>query len=155
MPVSVQFSGTVPAATLSELRPALEIIECEGRWDVVFSRGGDDTTWNMAISGPDSHRRVYPIRAASEGSPESLYLSALVRAEIQSFPSSPPLAFAFAVAELARQGIPYDDARASEGHIIVAGTRVANERLVDLYRREPLTRETVHAELLGTSELGG
>jgi hypothetical protein len=108
----------------------------------------------MAIDGPDQHRRVYRIPATQDTESarfEPRYLAALLGAEIRSFPSCPPFAFALAVAELARQGIAVDPADAFRGRVAIEGITVSNERLMDLYRRGLLRAESVRQHLRASS----
>lgn len=142
MPVSVRLSGLADT-TLSEIRAALEHVECgTNHWEVLISPC-DETEWSMAISGPENHRRVYRLRPDQNAHLEPICLAAIVRAEIRSFPSCPPFTFGYALAELARQGIPYDDSDSFSGYITVNGERISSERLMKLYRDNNLNQATI------------
>jgi len=138
MSVSVSFTRPVVPSRLLEVQALLESLETkvDEAWEVCISTQPDDELWILTICGPQHHRRVYPVYGPERGCHEPAYLCAIVRAEINAFPSSPPQDFALALAELTRLGIPYDDTGTFGGHVSVNGESMLIGRLAELYRQQ-------------------
>ena len=138
MSVHVSFSPPITPAKLSRIQSSIEALSRgePDRWEVQIGVGGSDDRWTLTINGPQYHRRVYDV--FGENRLEAPYLSALVRTEIRAFPGTVPPDVAFALAELAILGVPYDDSSLFDGHVEVNGWELDTTRLAELYRREQL-----------------
>lgn len=147
MPVVASFSGFFEPARFHAVRKALGAIATPAAtlWEVVLATGdAEESEILVTVLGPDHHRRVFRILGQTEGRHEPGYLAALVRAEINAFPSVTLNDYPLAVAELYRLGIPCDESTAFSGHVLVENEQIPIRRLVDLYARRQLTRDALH-----------
>jgi hypothetical protein len=143
MSVSVSFTNLI-ASRFVAIHEAVHAIDTGGEsWDVSVSLSdAPEPECLLRLTGPFGHEREIHVFGEAPCH-DADYIAALVRAEVRAFPSKLPKEYSFAVAELARIGVPYDDTDANLGRVVVEGVNVPVEHLIYLYRKDMLTAEVL------------